>query len=160
MRILQEKGGLTTQQKDNQVRERVWEIAQPMSITNMVGAGPEQWDLLIDHCITRISHLASKIVRWKRYMADKTILDGYSLKAALDEFTEVGLHQRKKRIHNTLTKKKKFVHIGNFLIPAMRLSQVSIMFTYRRPQGGNVGSKVFTYTSALQRLKRCPCRAI
>jgi hypothetical protein len=34
MEIWQDMGGLTTQQIDNKVRERVWEIAQSMSIIN------------------------------------------------------------------------------------------------------------------------------
>jgi hypothetical protein len=53
--IWQNKGGLTTQQIDNTVTERIWEIAQSMSIINKQGAGPEQWALLIDRCVTRIS---------------------------------------------------------------------------------------------------------
>jgi len=52
MGIRQENGGLTKQQKDNTVRECIWEIAQSMSISNKPGASTEQWDLLIDHCIT------------------------------------------------------------------------------------------------------------
>jgi len=52
MGIWQDKGGLTTQQIDNKVRERVWEIAQSMSIINKQGPSPEQWDLLIDRCVT------------------------------------------------------------------------------------------------------------
>jgi len=42
MRIWQEKGGLTTQWIDDKVRERIWEIAQSMSIINMQRAGREQ----------------------------------------------------------------------------------------------------------------------
>jgi hypothetical protein len=34
MGIWQDKGGLTTQRIDNKVRERVWEIAQSMSMIN------------------------------------------------------------------------------------------------------------------------------
>jgi hypothetical protein len=73
------------------VRERVWEIAQSMSIINKQGAGPERWDLLIDHCVTEISELESKWPLWERYMAGKPNLDGQKLKAALDECAEVGL---------------------------------------------------------------------
>jgi len=91
MGIWQDKGGLTTQRMDNKVRQRVWEIGQSMSIINKQGASPEHWDLLIDRCVTRISKLESKRPLWKRYMADKTNLDGQKLKAALDEFTEIGL---------------------------------------------------------------------
>jgi hypothetical protein len=53
--IWQNKGGLTTQRIDNTVRERIWEIAQSMSIIDKQGAGPERWALLIDCCVTRIS---------------------------------------------------------------------------------------------------------
>jgi hypothetical protein len=91
MGIWQDKGGLATQRMDNKVRVHVWEIAQSMSIINKQGAGPKQWDLLIDHCVTRISELESKRPLWERYMATKTNLDGQKLKAALGEFAEVGL---------------------------------------------------------------------
>ncbi|KAF8544225.1 hypothetical protein BDD12DRAFT_801460 [Trichophaea hybrida] len=91
MGICQEKGGLTTQLNDNKVREHVWEIAQSIRISNKLGAGPEQWDLLIDCCVVQSSDLAPTMPLWKRYKADKTILDGQKLKAALDKFTEVGL---------------------------------------------------------------------
>jgi hypothetical protein len=89
--IWQDTGGLTTQWIDNNVREHVWEIAQSMSIINRQGAGPEQWDLLIDSCVTRITKLESKRPLWKRFMADKTNLDGQKLNPALDKFVEVGL---------------------------------------------------------------------
>jgi len=62
-----------------------------MGMVNKQGAGPEQWDLLIDRCITRIRYLESNRLLWKRYMAAKTILDGQQLQAALNEFVEVGL---------------------------------------------------------------------
>jgi len=91
MGIWQEKGGLTTRWKHNKVRECVWEIAQSMSISNKQGASAEQWDCLMDCCITCISDLVSKWQLWKRYMADKTILDGQKLKAALAEYSDVGL---------------------------------------------------------------------
>jgi len=52
MGIWQDKGGLTTQRIDNKVRQRVWESVQSMSIINKQGAGPEQWDLLIDRWVT------------------------------------------------------------------------------------------------------------
>jgi hypothetical protein len=91
MRIWQDKGGLTTQQMDNKVREHVWEIAQSMSMINKQGAGPEQCDLIIDHCVTRIRELECKRPLWKRYMADKTNFDCQKLMAPLDKFVEVGL---------------------------------------------------------------------
>jgi hypothetical protein len=84
MGIWQDKGGLTIQRMENKVREHVWEIAQSMSLINTQDAGPEQWDLLINRCVTRISELESKRPRWKRYMADKTNLDGQKVKEALD----------------------------------------------------------------------------
>jgi hypothetical protein len=52
MGIAQDKRGLTTQRINNKVRERVWVIAQSMSIINKQGASPEQWNLLIDRCVT------------------------------------------------------------------------------------------------------------
>jgi hypothetical protein len=57
MRICQDKGGLTTQWMDNKVRERVWAIAKSMRTINNHGAGLEQWDLLIDRCVIRISEM-------------------------------------------------------------------------------------------------------
>jgi len=39
--IRQEKGGLRIQRIDNKVIERIWEIAQSMSIMNKQGASPE-----------------------------------------------------------------------------------------------------------------------
>ena len=92
MLIWLDQGGMTTQQIDNKARERVWEIAQSMSIINKQGAGPEQWDLLIDRCVTRISDLASKRPLWKWNIADKTNLDVQKLKEALEELADVGLH--------------------------------------------------------------------
>jgi len=41
MGIWQDKGGLTTQQIENTVRECIWEIAESMSIINIQGASPE-----------------------------------------------------------------------------------------------------------------------
>jgi len=99
--IWQNKCGLTTQRIDNKVREHVWEIAQSMSIINKQGASPEQWDILIDRCVTRISDLVSKRPLWNRYMADKTNIDGVIVKAALDELPEVGLRQRKIMLKET-----------------------------------------------------------
>jgi len=60
MGIWQDKGGVTTQQIDNTMREHGWEIAQSMSKINEQGTSPEQWDLPINHYITEISLLASK----------------------------------------------------------------------------------------------------
>jgi len=121
MGIWQDEGGLTTQWIDNKVRERVWEIAQFMSIIKKQGTGPEQWDRIIDRCVTRISELQSKRLLWKWYMADKTNLDGQKLKAALDEFAGVALLQRKNRLAETPTRKSKLMHVGMYFIAPMRL---------------------------------------
>jgi len=53
-----------------------WDIAQSMSISNEQCAGPEEWDILIDHCVAQISDLAFNWPLWKWYMAEKTILNG------------------------------------------------------------------------------------
>jgi hypothetical protein len=121
MAIWQDKGGLTTQWIDNKVREHVWEIAQSMSIISKRGTGPEQRNLLIDCCITRISHLESETLRWKWYMADKTNLDCQRLEAALDEFGEVGLRRRKNRLEETPTKKWKLLQVGMYFNAPMLL---------------------------------------
>jgi len=160
MGIWQDKGGLTTQQIDNKVRERVWEIAQSMSIIIKQGAGPEQWDLLIDCCVTRISELESERPLWKWYMADKTNLDGQKVKGALDEFAEVGLRRRKNTLEETPTKKRKLVHVGMYFIAPMLLLLFLMMCRSRRRRGRNLGSQVFADKGALRRLERFPCRAI
>jgi len=121
MGIWQDKGGLTTQWMDNKVRERVWEIAQSMSIINKQHSGPEQWDLLIDHCVIWISALESKRPHWKRYMADQTNLDCQKPKAALDEFVEVGHRRRNKSLKEMPTKKGNLVQIGMYFIALMLL---------------------------------------
>jgi len=121
MGIWQDKGGLTTQRIDNKVREHFWEIAWSRSIINKQGAGPEQWDLLIDRCITRISELESKRPLWKQYMADKTNLDGQKIKAALDEFAEVVLCRKMNMLEETPTKKWKLVPVGMYFIAPMLL---------------------------------------
>jgi len=92
-----------------------------MSIINKQGTGPEQWDRIIDHCVTRISELESKRLLWKWYMADKTNLDGQKLKAALDEFAGVALLRRKNRLEETPTRKRKLVYVGMYFIAPMRL---------------------------------------
>jgi len=160
MGIWKDIGGLTTQWMDNKVRECVWEIAQSMSIINKQGTSPEQWDLLIDRCVTGISELESKRPLWKRYMADKTNLDGQKLKAALDEFAEVGLRRRKNRLEETQTNRRKLVHVGMYLIAPMLLLLFVMMCRPRRRRGRNLGSQVFTDKGALRYLERFPCRAI
>jgi len=104
MGILQEKGGLTTQQKDNNLQKQVWEIAQTINVGNKLGAGPEQWYLLMDCWVTHISDLLSKRPLGKWSMADKTILDSRRFNAALAEYTEVGHPQWKHSIDETPTK--------------------------------------------------------
>jgi len=160
MGIRQEKGGLTTQRIDNIVRECMWEIAQSMSIINKQGAGPEQWDLLIDCCVTRISGLESNRPLWKRYMADKTNVDGQKLNAALDEFAEVGLRRRKNRLEETPTEKRTLVHVGMYFIAPMLLLLFLMMCRSTRQRGRNLRSQVFADKGALRRLERFPCRAI
>jgi len=95
MGIWQHKGGMTREWIDNKMRERMWEIAQSMSIINKQGTDSKQWDFLIDHYVSQISNLACNRQRWKWHMADKTNLDGRKLKAALDVFAEAGLRLRK-----------------------------------------------------------------
>ena len=92
MGIWQDEGGLTTQRKDNKVRECNWEIAQSMSILNEQGAGPEQWDRTVDRCVARMSDLESNMPLYKRYMAENTNLDSQKLKEALEKFAEVGIY--------------------------------------------------------------------
>jgi len=132
MGIWEDKGGLTTQWMDNKVRERVLEIAQSMNIINMQGAGPRQWDLLIDHCITRIRDLASKRPLWKWYTADKTNINCQKLKAALDECTEGGLRRRQNRLKESLTKKWTLVQGGMYFIAPMLHLIFLTMCRYRR----------------------------
>jgi hypothetical protein len=93
-------------------------------------------------------------------MADKTNLDGQKLKAALDEFAEVGLRRRKNRLEETPTKKRKLVHVGMYFIAPMLLLLFLMMCRSRRRRGRNLGSQVFADTGALRCLERFPCRAI
>jgi len=65
-------------------------------------------------------------------MADKTNLDGQKLNAALDELAEVGHHQRKNRLKETTTKRRKFVHIGMYFIALMFLLLMLIMCRSRK----------------------------
>ena len=103
MGIWHGKGGLTTQQNDHNVREHVWETAQSMSISNKLGAGPEQWNLLIDCSVTGINHLVSIRLLWTQFMEVDTNLNGQKQKEALDEFSKVGLRQKKQTIDETPT---------------------------------------------------------
>jgi len=116
MGIWQEMGGLTTQQKDNKVRDSLWEIAQSMTINNKLGAGPERWDLLIDCWVNQICDLAPKQWLRKCSLSDKTISDDEELQAALDGFTEVELCLWKNRITKTPTTKWKDGYICMYFI--------------------------------------------
>jgi hypothetical protein len=57
MRIWQDMGGLITQRLDNKGMDRIWGIAQSMTITTKEGAGPNRLDLQIDHCDTTMCEL-------------------------------------------------------------------------------------------------------
>jgi len=132
MAIWQDRGGSTTQWMDNNVMERVWEIAQAMSIINKQSASPEQWNLIIDLCFTQISDLVSERLLGKRYIAYKTNLDGQRLKAARDEFAEVGLCGRKNRLEETTTKKRNLVHVAMYVIAPMLHLLLLMMCRYTR----------------------------
>jgi len=148
IRIWQDKGGLTTQWIDNEVRERIWEIAQSMSIINKQGARPGKWDLLIDRCVTRISDLECKRLLWKWYMANKTNLDGQKLKVALDEFTEVGLRGRENRLKETPTRMRKLIHVGKYFIAPMLHLLFLMMYSFRRRRRRNLGLQVIAVRGA------------
>jgi len=160
MRIWQDRGGLTTQWIDNEVRERVCEIAKPISVMNRQGAAPEQSNLVIALCIPQLSDLASEWPLWKLCMADKPNLDGHKLKAALDEFAEVGLRERNNWLDKTPTKKRRLVHVGMYFMTPMHLLLILMMCRQRKQQGRNLGSPVFAIQGALQRIDQFPCRAI
>jgi len=158
--IWQDKGGLTTQWIDDKVRQPVWEIAQSVSIINKQGASTEQWDLLIDSCVTRISDLASKRPLWECYMSDNPNLHGQKLYATLDEVTEVGICRRKNRLEETPTNKSKLVQLGVHSFPPMLLLLLVMICRYRRRRGWKLSLPVLTYNGALRLLDRFPCRAI
>jgi len=156
----QEKGGMTKQWKDNKVREHIREIAQYMRITNKLGIGPEKWDLIIDHCVTQISDMASQRPLWIWFMPDKTICNGQKLKVPLDKFTEVEYPQTKDRIDATPTKQKKFVHNGICLVTPFHLLLFLMKTGERRGGRENLASEVFTNSGPLPHLDLFPCWAI
>jgi hypothetical protein len=158
--IWQDKGGLTTQCIDNKLRECVWESAQSISRFNKQHAGHKQRDLLIDLCITQFRGVKSKRLLRKRYMADKTNLDGQKLKAALDEFVEVGLHRRKNRLEQTPRKNRQLVHVGMYCIALMRLLLFLMMCRSRRRRKRYLRSQVFADNGVLRHLEQLPGRAI
>jgi len=65
-------------------------------------------------------------------MANKINLNGQTLKAALEEIVEVGLHIRKKLLNETLTKKCELVHVGSYSIALMPHLLFLMMCRYRR----------------------------
>jgi len=138
-----EKVHSTMQWKDNNVRECVWEVAQSMSISNKLGVSPEQLELLINRCGTRIGDLASTRPLWKWSMTDRTVLEGRQLEAAHDVFAEDDLHWRKNRIDWTPTQQRKFVHVCMYFITQIFLLLCGMYCIYRRWCGGNLGSLVF-----------------
>jgi hypothetical protein len=157
MGIWQDKGGFTTQPIDNTVRERIWEIAQSIGIINKEGAGLEQWDLLIDCCVTGLSEQESKRLLWKWYRAIKTNLDGHTLEAARHEFADVDLRRRKNQLEETPTKKRKLVYIGIHFIAGMIHFLFLKICRSRRQRGINLGSQVIADKGELRFLERCHC---
>jgi hypothetical protein len=155
-RIWQEKGGLTIHWNENQVREYIWVIALPMSISNMLGAGPEQRDGLIDHCVTRNHHEAFNCLLSTWYVEQKIFLTGLNLKAVLQKFTQCGLESWMNRIRNTTPKKWKFIHVGMHFIALMHLLVFLMLCWCRRQWRGNLRSQVLTDNFMLQHLDRLP----
>jgi hypothetical protein len=86
-------------------------------------------------------------------MADMTNFDGQKLKAALDEFAEVGLRERKNRLEETPTKKRKLGHIGMYFITRMLLLLFLMLCRSRRRRGRNLGSLVFANKGLLRCLE-------
>jgi len=115
-----------------------------MSNINKQCTGPEQWDLIIDRCVTRISDLAFKSLPWTQFMADKTYLDGQNLMAALDKFAEAGLRRRKNRLADTPANKRNLIHIVMHFIAPMLLLFVRMMPRYRGRWGRNLRSQGFS----------------
>jgi len=113
------QGAWTMHRKDNTVRQQIWEIAQSTSISNKLGAGPKQWDLLLHHCAARLSDLACDRPLCIQYTIEKTILNGRKLQKLFDEFAEVGLRWRNSMTKETPTKKMKFIPIGRYIITEM-----------------------------------------
>jgi len=122
------------------VSECIRQFARSISIIDKQGSSSKHWDFLIDCSDTRISDLASTSLRWKWYMADETNLYGKQHKVALDKFAQVGVQQSKKRIDETLTKKRKRVHVSMYVITLMVLLLLLMMCRNRRRGGRNLGS--------------------
>lgn len=135
MRIWQEKSDLTTQQIKDNVRERIFDITQSMSIINKQGPGSAEWDLLINHFITQICNLATVLPLWILYMPPETDLDGQKLRPLLDEFTAVGFRRRKLRLYKTPTGKRKLVYIGMYYITPMLYLILPMMWKFSRQWG-------------------------
>jgi len=128
--IWQDKGGFTTQWIDDILREHFWEITQSISIINKQGTGPEQCNLLFNHCVTRLNGLASKRPLGQWFMPGMTNLDGEKLMEALGKFWEVGLRQIKSVVEETSTLKRKLVHVGVYFTTPMLLLRFPIMCRY------------------------------
>jgi hypothetical protein len=123
-----------------------------MSIINKQGGGPEQWNLLIDGCITWISDLESDRLLWKWYIADKTNLESQRLQGALDEFAEVCRCQRNNKLTETPTKNRELVHIGMYFITLKLLLLFLRMCRSKRQRGWNLGSWDFADRGMLRSL--------
>lgn len=93
MSIRLEIGHFTTELKDIQVREHLLDFAESITFSKKLCACPNQYNFLIDYCITQISDPAciSTLVTW--YMADNTIHDSQIPKAAYNKLTAGGLRQ-------------------------------------------------------------------
>jgi len=160
MGVWWDKGDLTTQQINDKVRECFWEITQSVTFINKQGPGPEQWDLVINRCITRISDLGTILPLCKWYITAKTDLNGQKLKPALDEFTAVGFCWRKIRLYKTPTGMRNLVQIGMYYIAPMLPWILPMLCRFSRQWGWNLRLQVFTGIDLLQCLNRCPCRTI
>lgn len=121
MGIWKDKGGSPTQRIDIKVRERVWEKAQSMDIINKQGAGPQQWNLPSNCCVTRISDPEFQRPLWKWFNPDRTNCNGENHKASPDKFAYVGIRRRKNWLQESPTWKWNLVHIGMYFIGSMLL---------------------------------------
>jgi len=135
-------------------------MAQSMSISNKLGARPGHWNLLIECCITVICHWASEKLLWKWYMTDKTKLDGQQLKAAQEQFREVGLHWSNNWNDETSYKKLKFMHVGMERISTVVVMHLQMIYTNRRRHRRNFWPQGFIVQGALRCLNWFPSGVI
>jgi len=63
-------------------------------------------------------------------MADRTNLNGQKLKPTRDEMAEVTLLRRKKRMDETPTQKRTFVHVSMYVIAPMFILLFVMMCKY------------------------------